>query len=595
MKLSIKRMKKHVVFAGVGFCLFFFFSQCTHKTMIPELNLEPVRNGWIRNTLKSMTLKEKIGQMIFCRYSGHYINQDSDAFQRLERLITELRIGGFILFGGDVYATALLTNSMQKMARVPLLISSDLERGLGQQIDGATLFPPHMSVAATGNEKMSYLMGAITAKEARAVGIHMTYAPVADVNINPENPIINVRSFGEDPKIVSRMAVAFIKGCQANGLVATAKHFPGHGDTHLDSHDVLPELWADRDRLNKVELLPFQKSIDEGVLAVMTAHLRIPAIDPTPKLPATLSSRAISDLLRKEMGFRGLIVTDAMEMGGISAQFSHEEAALRAVQAGVDILLLSPEPRRIISCFEKAVKEGKISERRLNLSVTRILEYKFRLGLHKNKFVDIKDIGNRIATQSHKQIAKQVFESSLTLLKNEEKILPLGDIGKKLAVFSLSSDAGGYFEGKVFINEFKRRRPRAFCFYADVYTGKEFIKKALVDTEKAEIYVLALFSRLRGGKGSVDLAECHINLIQELIRSEKPVVVVSFGSPYFIKHFPEIKAYLCAYRYASQAQNAAVKALFGELDIRGKVPVSIPGLYPAGYGLILRKKTPSES
>ena len=222
----------------------------------------------------------------------------------------EQKIGGLILFAGDVYETAHLTNILQEKAKIPLLIASDLERGLGNQIDGATLFPPVMSLGAADSEELAYRMGKITALEARAIGIHMTYAPVVDVNINPDNPIINVRSFGEDPEQVGRLAVPFIKGCQENGLIATAKHFPGHGDTAEDSHTVLPTVKGDRERLDRVEIYPFKIAVESGVQAIMAAHLSLPALDPTPNVPSSLSKPILTDLLRVELGFDGIIITN---------------------------------------------------------------------------------------------------------------------------------------------------------------------------------------------------------------------------------------------------------------------------------------------
>ena len=418
----------------------------------------------------------------------------------------------------------------------------------------------------------------------------MTYSPVVDVNINPDNPIINVRSLGEDPKQVSRMAVSFIKGCQENGLIATAKHFPGHGDTDLDSHSVLPTVWGDRSRLEKVELYPFRQAIKAGVQAIMTAHLHLPALDPTPDLPATLSPRIITGLLRNELGFKGIIVTDAMGMGGVTTIYSPEEAALRAVQAGVDIILLPPEPDEVIKSLIQAVRTGQIAETRINTSVKRILEAKARLGLHKNKLVNTDILDEKVATKKHLQYAAQVFEDSLTLVKNEGAVIPLSESAQKIAVFSLSSDPGGYFAGRDFIREVEEKCPELITFYADAFTGEEFIQEAVEKASEVEVIVFALFSSLSAWKGSVGLNLRHIQLIQEAAANSTPVVVISFGSPYFLRHFPDVDSYLCAYRWDSEAQKAAAKALFGEIDIKGRLPVSLPGLYPLGHGLTLSKK-----
>jgi beta-N-acetylhexosaminidase len=567
---------------------------CARVLFKPEMAFGPSEAKWVEKTMASMTLEEKIGQMVVWRYNGQFVNQDSDYIERLKSLIVERKIGGLILYGGEVYETAHLTNTVQRLAKIPLLIASDFERGIGNQISGATLFPPLMAVGATWSEEQAYLMGKVTALEGRALGIHMTYSPVVDVNINPENPIINVRSLGEDPEQVSRLAVAFIKGCQENGLIATAKHFPGHGDTDQDSHNLLPVVGGDRSRLERVELYPFKKAIEAGVQAIMTAHLQLPALDSTPATPATLSPLIITGLLREELGFEGLIVTDAMGMGGVSTLYSPGEAALKAVQAGVDIILLPPKPDEVIEYLVQAVRNNQISEERINLSVKRILEAKARLGLQKKRLVDLGLLDKVVATKEHLQIADRVFESSITLVKNEGPVLPLSGSTQKIAVFSLSSDPGDYFAGRTFIQEVKKRCPGLVSFYADAFTGEEFIREAVENSREADVIVFALFSSLRAWKGSVGLDFRHIQLVQEAAANSTPVVVISFGSPYFLRHFSFVDSYLCAYRSDPPAQKAAAKALFGEIDIRGRLPVSLPGLYPLGHGLTLckREKTP---
>ena len=579
---------------GSSLILLFFLLilavNCARIIYEPRLAFGLSEARWVEKVLAKMTLEEKIGQVVVCRYSGHFVNRDSDYLERLESLIVKQKIGGLILFGGEVYETAYLTNTVQKLAKIPLLIASDFERGTGNQISGTTLFPPLMAVGATWSEEQAYLMGRITALEARAIGIHMTYAPVVDVNINPENPIINVRSLGEDPEQVSRLAIAFIKGCQENGLMATAKHFPGHGDTDQDSHSVLPTVGGDRSRLERVELYPFRQAIEAGVQAIMTAHLQLPALDPTPDLPATLSHLIITELLRKELGFKGIIVTDAMDMEGVTTLYSPEEAALKAVQAGVDMVLLPPMPDEVIEFLIQAARRGQISETRINTSVRRILEAKARLGLHKNRLVNVDILDEKVATKEHLQDAVRVFEDSLTLVKNEGQILPLSGADQKIAVFSLSSDPGGYFAGRTFIQEVEKRCPELITFYADAFTGDEFIQEAVENSSEADVIVFALFSHRRARKGSVDLDLRHIQIVQEEAANCTPVVVVSFGSPYFLRHFSDVDSYLCAYRWDSQAQKAAAKALFGEIDIKGRLPVSLPGLYPLGYGLTLSRR-----
>jgi len=560
---------------------------CSHTVLKTDLSLDSSERRWAQSTLKKLTLEEKIGQMIGLRYTGSFFNRDSEALSDLKRWIVEYHLGGLILTQGDVYETAILTNTLQNEASIPLLIAADLERGLGNQLDGATLFPPVMSIGAAGSSDLAYDMGKITALEARAVGIHMTYSPVVDVNNNPDNPIINVRSFGEDPKAVARLATAFIRGCQDNGLIATAKHFPGHGDTDLDSHSELPVIPGDRERLDRIELYPFKKAVEAGVMAIMSAHLQVPALDPTPQLPATLSHPILTDLLRKEYGYRGLIVTDAMEMGGITALYPPEEAALKAIQAGVDMLLLPLETEDVILSLVQSVKTGDLTESRIDASVRRILQVKARLGLHKTRSVNTEELDTVVASPQSRALAQLAFEKSLTLVKNDEGVLPVPESGKKIAVLSLSSDPGGFFAGRPFVAALKKRDSEISEFYAEATTGKEYFSRALFLARKADVVIVALYSRLSAWKGSVDLNPRHVDLIQELAQGPVPVLVVSFNSPYFLKHFPEIDAYICAYRHADQAQEAVVRAIFGEIGLDGRLPVSIPGLYPVGFGLTL--------
>jgi beta-N-acetylhexosaminidase len=546
--------------------------------------------GWVARTMKRMTVEEKVGQLITPRFSQTFRGADDDTLMEYIGLVRDGGIGGIILSAGEPYETAILLNRLQRLAKVPLLISADLESGTGSKIGGATLFPPLMSLGAAGSEALAFEMGRITALEARAVGIHQDYAPVVDVNVNPDNPIINTRSVGEDPEYVGRMAVAFVKGAQANGMIATAKHFPGHGDTALDSHRQLPTITGDRARLDRVELLPFRRVIDAGIQSVMTAHLAVPALDPTPDLPATLSAAITAGLLRKDMGFRGLIVTDALDMGGVTNAFTPEESSLKALLAGADVLLMPPTPAKVIAYLADAVRSGRVPGSRLDESVKRILEAKARLGLPKNRYVDVDALPRKLGTKANLAQAMKVFEGAATLVKNEGGVLPLAGTGKRIAVFALSSDLGDYHAGQAFVDAMTQRSPGCEAYFADGDTGDEVLGEAEAKAAGADAVVFALFSTLRSWKGTVDLDPKHGELVKRIAAGGRPVIVVSFGSPYFLRHFPDIGAYLCMYRNTPQTQEIAARALFGEMDLRGKLPVSMPGLYPAGHGLILEKR-----
>ncbi len=590
MNWKTRRVFSILLLPALGTALLGSLSCAARPKPVVAPKLAAVDSGWVNRTLKRMTVEEKAGQLIGVRFVGEFRNLDTEDIGRLRDLVGRSRIGGICLFGGEVYETAHLTNLLQSWARVPLLVASDFERGAGNQITNATLFPPLMAIGASGSEELAYRMGKITALEGRAMGVQQTFSPVVDVNINPDNPIINVRSVGESPELVARLTRAFIRGVQENGMIATAKHFPGHGDTAEDSHIGLPTISGDRARLDRVELLPFREAIAAGVGAIMSSHLFVPALDPTPGLPATLSPAVMTGLLRAEMGFRGLLVTDAMEMGGITNSFSPEEAALRAVQAGIDQVLLPLEPEKVIAHLAAAARDGRLSMRRLDEAVRRILEAKSRAGLHRLRYVSIDNLRTVIAPKDNRAWAVRAFEAAATLARNEGGVLPL-EPGQDIVVLSLSSDPGDYFAGQAFAQAMKKRHPAAAVFYADGDTGQETLDAAAVraEAETTRAVVVALFSRLGAWKGNVDLAPKHVELVRRLAAGPAPVIVVSFGSPYFLRRVPEVDAYLCLYRSTPETQQIAARALCGEMDVTGRLPVSLPGLYPLGHGLDLRR------
>jgi len=562
---------------------------CAPVALKTGLTYGPAETRWVEKTIKQMTLEEKVGQMIACRYTGGFFNEDSAYLANLRDLIVKNKIGGVIIFLGEAYETAHLNNALQQMAKIPLLVASDLERGTGNQITGAALFPTLMAVGASNSEDLAYEMGRTTALEGRALGIHMTYAPVVDVNINPDNPIINTRAIGEDPEQVGRLAAAFIKGCQANGMIATAKHFPGHGDTDQDSHSLLPTISADRERLEKVELYPYKRAIEAGVQAVMVAHLFVPALDPTPNLPSTLSSAIMTDLLRTKLGFKGLVVTDAMEMGGVTNAYPSTEAALKSILAGVDMVLLPLDPAKVVAFLVEAARDGRLPVARIDASVRRILEAKARLGLNVDRFVDVEALPRKLGSEAALEQARLTFEKAVTLVKNSGDALPIRDASRKIAVLSLSSDQGDYFAGRTFADAVKKRSPGAAVFYADTNTGREYLDEAYYKAAAADFVVCAVFSNLRARKDSVGLNPRHVDVIRTLAATGKPVIVVNFGSPYLLRHFPDVSAYMCIYRNTPIAQDIAARAIFGELDVTGKLPVSIPGLYPIEQGIEIKK------
>src|SRR6266850_1911784 len=396
--------------------------------------LSPAANAWVESTLRKMTVDEKIGQLLFTTYHGSFTSTDAAAYQQILHDVNDLHVGGFInvthgsplgIVKSQAYPTAVLNNQLQLKSKLPLLIGADFERGTAMRLDEGTSFPTAMALAAGGDSKDAYTMGKITALESRAVGVHWIYAPDAAVNNNPGNPIINTRSFGEDPARVAEFVSAFVRGVEENGGLATAKHFPGHGDTAADSHIDLPVIRADRARLNTLELVPFRAAISSGAGSIMTGHLNVPSLEPDPNTPATLSQNILTGLLRDEMGYQGLIVTDAMDMGGITVRYAPGEAAVRAIVAGIDVLLMSPVPDAAFEALQAAVKSGRISKARLDASVRRILQAKARLGLHANRLVDVNALNQKFASVAWQNEAQEISDRGVTLLRDTPHRLPL--------------------------------------------------------------------------------------------------------------------------------------------------------------------------
>src|ERR1700719_3503018 len=381
-----------------------------------------------------MSADEKVGQLLFTTYHGSLTATDTAAYRQIMHDVTDLHVGGFInitqgsplgIVKSQAYPTAVLNNQLQAKSKLPLLVGADFERGTAMRLDEGTSFPTAMALAAAGNPRDAYTMGKVTALEARAVGIHWIYAPVADVNNNPGNPIINTRSFGEDPARVAEFVKEFVRGVEENGALATAKHFPGHGDTASDSHIDLPVIQADRARLDRLELVPFRAAIAAGASSIMTGHLAVPALEPDPNTPATLSSKILTDVLRTELHFQGLVVTDAMDMGGITVRYAPGEAAVRAFVAGADALLMPPVPDAAFEGLQSAVKSGRIARERLDASVRRILQATAKLGLGKTPPVDINAINQKFGHVAWQSEAQDISDRGVTLLRDTPHRLPL--------------------------------------------------------------------------------------------------------------------------------------------------------------------------
>jgi beta-N-acetylhexosaminidase len=556
----------------------------------------------------SLPLDEKIGQLFVVPASGVYMSEASKDFQTLRRHVVDNHVGGVILFRSNVYGAAVLVGKLQELARVPLLVSADLEAGLGMRFEDVTYGPWAMAIAAAGDPALAERGAHATAREARAIGITQVFAPVADVNVNPDNPVINVRSFGEDPVDVSRYVEATVRGLKAGGVLATLKHFPGHGDTATDSHRSLAIVGADRQRLESVELVSFRAGIKAGAESVMIAQVSVPAIDDTPApalanpprpvdaigedvevetkgtMPASLSEPVITGVLRKELGFTGLVVTDAMRMGGITSHFEPGEAAVRAILAGADQILLSSDTDAAIAAVREAVKSGRIPERRLDESVARILDCKKRLKLYEERRPFVGGLAKVIDTPPARALEAEVARRSLTLVREQFDALPL-EKGAKLFSLVVADEVSRNGPAGPLGAEIKARVRSVKTVTLDPRSTPEEATAAVEAAKDADAVLVSLFVRTRSGLGKVAVPEAGRAAIPQLLALGKPVVVVSFGSPYLLREFPEVGTYLCAWGGQDIAQVAAAQALFGESAIGGRLPITIPGLAKRGDGI----------
>jgi len=558
--------------------------------------LSSAANVWVENTLRKMSVDEKIGQLLFTTYHGSFTATDTAAYRQIMHDVTDLHVGGFInitqgsplgIVKSQAYPTAVLNNQLQAKSKLPLLVGADFERGTAMRLDEGTSFPTAMALAAGGDPKDAYAMGKITALEARAVGVHWIYAPDADVNNNPGNPIINTRSFGEDPARVAEFVSEFVRGVRENGGLATAKHFPGHGDTAADSHIDLPVIRADRARLDQLELVPFRAAIAMQVDSIMTGHLNVPALEPDPNTPATLSHSILSDLLRKQLGYQGLIVTDAMDMGGITVRYAPGEAAVRAVVAGADALLMPPVPDAAFEALQAALKSGDITRERLDASVRRILQAKARVGLNTSRLVDVGAINQKFGSTAWQKEAQEISDRGVTLLRDTPRRLPLdGTKPSRALLLAFYADPEPY-PGEDLERELRSRFDSVTTLRADTrFVSASTLK--LPPPDSYDMAILALFVRVSDRKGNVDVPVEQAALAEQIYKMGKPVVTVGFGSPYLIERFPQAETWLAAFGISDVAQISVARALFGEIPVRGKLPVTIPGVnLKAGFGIEL--------
>ncbi|MGH7559190.1 MAG: glycoside hydrolase family 3 N-terminal domain-containing protein [Gemmatimonadota bacterium] len=566
----------------------------------PAAPLAPRARDWVEATLDRLTLPQKVGQLFNVWISGGYVSTDSAEFDTLVSWVEDLGLSGVTISIGLPHGYAAKLNALQERAPVPLLVTADMEAGPGMRLSGSyaipsllaqgggTSFPPLMALGAARDERLAFELGRVTGVEARAVGVHLVFAPVLDVNTDPGNPIINTRSFGEDPKLVARLGAAFIEGAHAAGLQATAKHFPGHGDTDVDSHLELPVIDATRTRLDSIELVPFRRAIKAGVDAVMSAHVAAPEILGPDAPPATLSDYFLTRLLREEMGFEGLVFTDAMTMGAIQRGYGGGEAAVRAILAGADVVLSPPDLGAAFQAVVAAVREGQISEERLDRSVRRMLEAKARAGLHLERTVPFERVAGVVGSRAHQALADTAATRAITLIRDRDQLVPI-PAGRRGSVLAIAyADPVNVVAGRVFHRALAEAVDSLKTTRVDEETSSGRYGALAASADSADLVVVSVHVRPESGAGTVGVPDSFRAFVADLLERHAPVVLVSFGSPYLLDAWPGAGTYLIAWGGQPILQRAAARALLGEADITGRLPVSLPPHHAAGEGLVRR-------
>jgi beta-N-acetylhexosaminidase len=568
---------------------------------------------WAERTLRKLTLEEKVGQvfMIWCRAS--FLNVESPEYLQWRDAMQKYHIGSFamtvhvdgpFLLRSEPYEAAELLNRLQRESKLPLLFAADFERGVSMRLLGTTVFPHAMAFGGDGNMGDAENFGRISGEESRAIGIHWNFFPDADVNSNPANPIINTRSFGEDPQQVGDLVTAYIKGAHQAGMLTTVKHFPGHGDTATDSHLGVASVNGDRAHLDSIELPPFRQAIAAGVDSVMVAHVTVPALDADPNHVATISSSVVTDLLEKQMGFKGLIVTDALDMAGLTHLFADNigRAAVEAFKAGNDLLLIPADLGASYEAMVKAARSGEISRERLDHSVLKILKIKASLGLQVSRTVDVSALATTVGKPENIAFGQHVAEAAVTLVRDNGKVLPLKTKGTIKAglpyttveethnqvVGVIFSDDVRTDAGRVFGREFRARIPDARVIYVDPRIAASESDELLKAVDEAQTVVTAVYVIPSAGKvgNSMAMADATGTLLEQVLdRAAAKTVVVAMGNPYLASDFPKIENYMCTFSNAPVSELGAIKALFGEIAIRGHLPVTIPNVAQRGTGI----------
>jgi beta-N-acetylhexosaminidase len=576
-----------LLFAGAG-CK-------TASTNPADMVGATIPSRWTDSVLASLTLREKSAQIVWPSVYGDYVSGDSPQWRRLTDYIQKEKVGGFTISVGSPTELAAKLNALQSMSKVPLLFGADLEAGAGFRarggyfvpnaidLGGAIVFPPEMAVGATRDTTLAYEQGRLTAIEGRALGIHIAYAPVLDVNNNPDNPVINTRSFGEDPQLDARLGVAFIHGLQDHGMIATGKHFPGHGDTGVNSHLALPVVTVSRSRLDTVELVPFRAAVNGGVGAIMSFHGAMPALDSS-NVPGTLSPKVLTGLLRGELGFKGIIISDAMDMRGVLDQFGAEEAVKRAISAGIDVLIQPLDVSQTIDAVVAGVREGRYTEARLDSSVRRVVEAKRQLGLAQRKLVDLNALRFLVGDSSNLQIARRVAEKSITLVKDSLRQIPVAAGTAKVLSITLARRAD-LAAGNAFNAELRGGLPNLRTEFTATEDATLNFPRLIAAADSADVTIVGSYVGQSWDAVSASAPQAFANFVQTLMQHGRKPIVVAFGNPYLLQQLPWVGTYLVAWGGFPVSQTAAARALLGTSAISGHLPISIPPYASRGTGI----------
>jgi beta-N-acetylhexosaminidase len=616
-------MIRYLAVAVILLSTLFSFAKDKDRFQQPgPIRLDKDGKKWVEKTLRKMSPEEKVGQLFMIWTRVTFMNEADPAWIALRDSVRKYHIGGLcmsvpvdgaVLMRNQPYEAAELLNRLQQSSELPLIFAADFERGVSMRLYGATVFPHAMAFGAAGKLEDAEGFGRITALEARAIGVHWNFFPDADVNSNPANPIINTRSFGEDPQQVGELVAAYVKGAHEGGMLTTVKHFPGHGDTATDSHLGVAQVTGDRARLDSVELPPFRRGIEAGVDSVMVAHVTVPALETDANRVATTSSAIVTGLLKDQMKFKGIVVTDALDMAGLTRMYANDigRASVDSFKAGNDLLLIPVDLDASFRSMVQAVKSGEIPPQRLDESVRKILELKASLGLQKARLVDLNLLPKTIGKPENLAFGQRVADEAVTVVRDNGRVLPLhstvtGTAGPALpyqsvvevrnrlvvVIFSedLRTDSGRMLERQILA-----RVPDVRVIYVDTRSAAGMSADVLAAVDAAEhvvaaVYVIPTAGRVIAGAGGlkngVAMADASATLLNAVLEHAGPrTAVLAMGNPYLAQDFPSVQNYLCTFSNATVSEVAVVKALFGEIPTHGHLPVTIPGIASRGAGL----------